>query len=280
MNVAIGRILLRIFGSNLTRTDRHTIFRYQFSLASQGGWTMSEIPMGVYMEVIEHHLGTGSTARRHQTQNYYLAGAIDADTIKVQLLDMNDQPMKISQTVPLTEFMKRFTYQPDYLENKKSPQEQHIDRAIAQAEAHYRRKEYFSAEFEYGKVLKIDEENVRANFGVGKVYMAMGDLTKAEETFRKLTRIDAVFEEKNKHIFNELGMELRRLKLYDQAVAYYVKALSFTKDDENLYFNLGRALFEKGDLKRAGAALKKSLALNPGMNEARILLGTIKKSTT
>ena len=242
---------------------------------------MSEIVEGVYVEVVIQHIGTASTARTQEMKNYYLAKSIGPELVEIQVLDMNDAPLPIREKVPLGDFQKRFTYQPDYLNRKKKTSSEVIaDKAIAQAEVHVRRKEFNSAEFEYNKALKLDEDNLRANFGVGKVYLATGETEKAKEAFSKITQTDAVFQEENKHIFNELGIELRRMGLHDEAVTHYLKALSFTKDDENLLFNIARAYAEKGDLQQAMNYAKKALSINPKLVEAQNLLEKLAKSNS
>ncbi|MEW5724129.1 MAG: tetratricopeptide repeat protein [Thermodesulfobacteriota bacterium] len=236
---------------------------------------MSKIEEGVYEEVIVQTIGTGGTTRKQEIKNYYLVKPADENLVEVQLMDMYDQPLPIVEKIPMEDFRRRFKFIPDYLARKKSPVQQKIDKAIATAETHYRRREFNSAEYEYTKALRLDEENVRANFGIGKVYLATGETEKARETFAKLAGIEAVFEEKNKHIFNELGMELRKLKLYDEAVEYYLKALTIARDDENLFFNAARAYYEKEDYQNALVFLGKAFSLKPDHPEARQLLRAI-----
>jgi len=238
---------------------------------------VDEIKEGIYIEVTSATIGTGGTAKTQEIQNYYLAKLLEQNLIQVQLLDIDYNPLPIFEKVGLDDFKRRFKFLPGFSKDLPSPQEKQIDKAIAQAEAHYRRKEYFSAEFEYNKALKLDEDNVRANFGVGKVYLAQGDKEKAVEVFEKLASVEAVFEETNKHIFNELGIELRRQGLYDQSIAYYAKALSFTQNDENLWFNLARAHYDKGDKAAAKKSLHQALSLNPDLEEAKQLSRVILK---
>ena len=237
---------------------------------------MPIVPEGIYLEIKKQTIGTAGTARTQEMRSYYQVHSIDEDLVEVQILDMNDQLLPYKEEVAVEDFLKRFTFQPNYLANKKSPETKAVDKAIAQAEVHYQRQEYYSAEYEYGKALKLDQKNVRANFGIGKVYLALGQSDKAVETFKRLTSLDAVFAVENKHIFNELGIELRRLHLYDQAIEHYLKALSFTKDDENLLFNVARAYYEKKDARNAVAYLKRALALNPSMVQALTLMAEIK----
>ncbi|MBF0527709.1 MAG: tetratricopeptide repeat protein [Deltaproteobacteria bacterium] len=238
---------------------------------------MPLIEPGVYEEVVVQTIGTGATTRKHEMKNYYLAASLDKNTVQVQPLDMFDQPMAIFEKIEVREFLRRCTFKPNYLAEKQKQKDPRVDKAVVQAEAHFRRKEYYSAEFEYTKALKLDVENVRANFGMGKVYLATGETEKAKESFEKLSRIEAIFEEEHKHVFNELGIELRRLKLYDQAITYYLKALTISQDDENLFFNAARAYFEKGDIKNAGQYLCQALQINPDLQEGLKLLSAIEK---
>lgn len=236
---------------------------------------MTEIQDGIYVEVVSSTIGTGGTAKKQEITNYYKAESVGNGLIQIQLLDMNGDPLQIFEQVESADFQRRFRVAPDFSKTRRTSQEIKVDKAIAQAEVHVRRKELFSAEFEYNKALKLDEENVRANFGVGKVYLLQGDREKAREAFERLTNIDAVFDAENKYIFNELGIELRRMGLYDQAIAHYAKALSFAPDDENLHFNIGRACFEQGDPESAGKHLRQALTLNPDLQEAKQLQDVI-----
>ena len=95
---------------------------------------------------------------------------------------------------------------------------------------------------------------------------------KAKEIFTDISKIDAIFEEKNKHFFNECGIQLRKQGLYEEAIDYYAKALSVCSDDENLHFNLARALFENGDVEKAQEGINKVLGMNPDHKEAKEFL--------
>lgn len=233
---------------------------------------MAKFQEGVYLEITRAHLGTGHTAKEQELRNYYQAQMKEDGQVRVTLLDIQGDPLPITQTVPLDEFEKRFFIQPDFFKNMKSLKEIKIERMLDKASGHMAAREFNSAEMEYNSVLKLDEENLRAKFGIGKVYLGQGDLEKAREVFEGLTQVEAVFEDKNKHVFNELGMELRRLGMFEHSVGFYCKALTFVTDDENLYFNAGRAYYEKGNYTNAANFLKKALAMNPDLRHAQRLL--------
>jgi tetratricopeptide (TPR) repeat protein len=224
---------------------------------------------GIYSETKVQSIGTMSTARKQTVIDYYHCVQLDEKTMSVQILDMDGQPLPLKQKVPLDEFLKRFTYDPDKFKNPKTPAQLTAEKHIAKAEGHFERKEMNSAEFEFQKALKADQENVRANFGLGRVYLETGDVAKAAEIFGRLSKQDNMMAPENKHFFNDLGRELRSLKLYDQAIDVYEKAQKLMgHDDENLLFNIARAALESGDQARAMGYLDQALALNPELEPA------------
>ncbi|MDL2227194.1 tetratricopeptide repeat protein [Deltaproteobacteria bacterium OttesenSCG-928-M10] len=231
----------------------------------------ANIPEGIYSETKVQKIGTMSTSRTQTIVDYYKATRLDDNTMNVQILDMYGDPMPLMEKVPLADFLKRFTFEPDKFQTRKSPGDLATEKAIATAEKHVARKEYNSAEYEFSKALKLDEENVRANFGLGKLYMATGEVEKAATVFSNLSKQDNVLAPENKHFFNELGMELRGLKLYDQAVSFYRKALGLAPNDENLLFNIARACYEKGDKDLTAHFLECALNINPEMEAAKKL---------
>lgn len=232
----------------------------------------SKVPEGVYSESKVQKIGTMSTSRTQTIVDYYRCTQIDDETMSIQILDMYGDPMPLVEKVKIDEFLKRFAFEPEKFKTRATPNQLATEKAIATAEHHMARKEYNSAEFEFGKALKLDEENVRANFGLGKLYVETGQLQKASEVFGNLAKQDNVLAPENKHFFNELGIELRGLELYDQAIDFYQKAYDLAQDDENLVFNIARAYYEKGDKGKTRELLQSALGLNPDMEPAKKLL--------
>jgi tetratricopeptide (TPR) repeat protein len=239
-----------------------------------------EIPLGHYVERIKSKVGTGDTAKKATMENYWRASEVVADQVRVELLDMHDELTGFVEWVPISEFLTRFEFAPEFAPRKVSLRQQQADRVAARAERHLEANEFLSAEFEFSNAIKLDEQNVRANFGLGKTYLATGQTDKAANIFRKLSTIEAVLDPENKHIFNEFGMSLRKMGLYVEAVRHYHRALSLTSGDENLWFNLGRALYEGGQHKQAMGAVKRALDINPNFEEARQYLQGIMQSSS
>ena len=199
---------------------------------------------GYYLESIQGKVGTGDTAKDSKMHNYYRLSVISENLFKMDLLDNNDEPTGYKEEIKPSELVKRFQYLPDFAPKEKlDPKLEQAEKICARAERHMAKDEYLSAEFEYNKALKLDEQSVRANFGLGQSYLAQGEAEKAKDVFKKLTAIKAVTEPRHKHIFNEFGIQLRKLGLYFEAAQHYARALEMGSDDENLWFNLGRALF-------------------------------------
>ncbi|MDR1922616.1 MAG: tetratricopeptide repeat protein [Candidatus Adiutrix sp.] len=241
---------------------------------------MTKIPEGIYSEQKVQKIGTMSTARTQTVTDYYKCVQLDEDLMQVQILDMYGEPMHLLEKVPVADFLKRFTFEPEKFKTKKTPGDLAAEKAVATAEKHVERKEYNSAEYEYSKALKADRENVRASFGLGKLYIETGERDKAADIFGRLARQDNVLAPENKHFFNQLGIELRGLKMYAQAIEFYEKAFFLAPDDENLLFNMARAALEGGDKVRAGEFIGQALKLNPHMEEAQKLLKEVEADQT
>jgi len=225
---------------------------------------------GIFFEESNLTLGTGHTQKNQKLKNYCQADQIDETQMKLAYLGDDGEPTGIEITMPVDEFLRRFTFEPNFMPAKAKTKEQKLaDKHSAMAEKHRERKEFFSAEWEYNKALKIEPENIRANFGVGTLYMEMGETEKAKDVFKKLAQVEAIFEEENKHIFNEFGITLRKTKMYDEALANYMKALEISPQDENLYFNIARLYYDKEDASKAQEWLEKALNINPDFREAR-----------
>ncbi len=212
-------------------------------------------------------LGTGHTQKTQQVKNYCQAEQIDEEKVKLVFLGNEGKPTGIVIELPSDEFLKRYTLDPNY--RVKTKDEAEHDRHVAIAEKHRARGEHYSAEFEYVNALKIDPESIRANFGIGTLYMDMGDTAKAKEVFKKLSEVEAIFEEDNKHIFNEFGIELRKANMVDEALANYRKAITISPEDEHLHFNVARLHYDKKEWGNALECLKKALQINPHFRDAK-----------
>jgi tetratricopeptide (TPR) repeat protein len=70
--------------------------------------------------------------------------------------------------------------------------------------------------------------------------------------------------------YNDAGMQARAGKAYDEAIKYYSRAISVSSEDENLYYNMGRAYYEAGDLDHAENCLANAMKLNPDFQAGEV----------
>ncbi|WP_029893854.1 tetratricopeptide repeat protein [Desulfohalovibrio reitneri] len=214
-------------------------------------------------------VGEGATKRKNVQVFYVLAEKRQDGQFDVRYLNDNSVPSGNSWRVPEEDFLRQYTPEPDLYHNAVYPAMRSLEKTIAKADRYRDNKQSFSAEMEYKKALRIDEDNVRATFGFGLNYLDRGDTEKADLVFRRLVRLNAAFEPEHKHLFNEFGIKLRKAGLFSQAVKYYARARQFTKDDENLLYNFARALHAKGRSDRAVHFLERALEMRPDFPEAK-----------
>lgn len=97
-----------------------------------------------------------------------------------------------------------------------------------------------------------------------EAFLAAGLEQAAEELF--LQAIDA--SPRDAHLYNRLGVSLRRQQKHQQALESYQKALKLDPDNEKVHFNLGVLYFDLGIKDKALRAFRKAVSLRPGFTEA------------
>lgn len=223
-------------------------------------------------------IGTGTTARRVKQTALYYAKEADAGMVDIQLLNDKNVPFgsvkQISKEELLTEYLPMPQLYKEVLSNLRE-----VQKSVARGDKFRKRGENFTAEFEYSNALNLDEQNVRANFGIGLCLLERDEKEKAKEVFDRIVKIDSAFENGHKHLFNEYGIALRKKALVDQAVDYYKRALDLSKDDENLWYNLGRVYFDQERWAECAEAAAQCLALNPEHPEGRKMLAYLTKKS-
>ena len=220
---------------------------------------------GVFSSQEVKKVGTGTTTRKTIQKAFWFCIEQDDGQVEVQPLNPNYVPSGPKKIITREHFLSAFSPEPEMYVSNVYPKMREINKTIARADRHRTNKEYYSAEMEYGTALKVDEENVRANFGLGITYLERGETSKADNIFERLVKLDAAFEHEHKHLFNEFGINLRKNGMLDQALAYYSRAMELEAQDEHLYHNMARAYLEKKNIGKALECLLKSLELNPGL---------------
>ncbi len=221
-------------------------------------------------------LGFGSTSRDTTIENYFQVEEADEENmVSIRMLNISDQPFGEATLITREELDQDYTPCPEYFKNKKDPKAQLAEKYVELGEEHYDHRQFFSAEREFNKALALNEKDLKANLGKGKSLYARGEKKEAKEIFDQLSQMDDLYENENKHIFNEFGIELRKRNLHDEAVSNYVKAIAIDPEDPVLYYNLGRAYYEKKDREESIEQMTKALTLKEDFKEAREFLNTL-----
>ena len=224
---------------------------------------------GVFSTQVVQKVGTGTTTRRTIQKMYWFVEQDKEELLEIQPLNKHYIPSGPKRKVTKEELLEKFSPEPEFYMSTVFPKMRELNMTIVKGERHREKGENFSAELEFDQALSVDEENVRANFGLGLTYLDRGEANKANDIFERLVKLDAAFEGEHKHLFNEFGINLRRNKMLEQSLEYYKRAEELADTDENLMYNIARTLFDKKQMDEALTYLKKALTIRPDFNEAK-----------
>jgi tetratricopeptide (TPR) repeat protein len=220
-------------------------------------------------------LGMGATSQKHASEVYWFIEQVDEELFEARKINLKNVPAGNAETIPLRRLLNEFTPRLERYEETVLPAMLALQNILDRGDAERTHGRLYSAELEYDRALNVEERNVRALFGLGLIFLTRREHTRARTVLAELVNVKAAFDGKNQHLFNEFGISLRKSKLFNDATAYYRRALDFVQDDENLYYNLARARYEQGDWVGCLEGLIASNRLNPDLGLARNLFNLI-----
>lgn len=226
----------------------------------------------VFSTVERIKVGTGTTTRHHASKLYWYIEEVGDDQFSLRQINSKYVPAGDEETISFQTLVDDYLPELEFWEDKVIPAVAELDALVKSGEADRLDGKYYSAELHLNEALEIDEQNVRALFNLGLTYLAMEAMDKARDMMNELLKIRASFTGKDQHLFNDFGIALRKSGLLDEAAAYYSKALEYIQTDENLYYNLSRVQYERGDWAACVDALNKSRSLNANLAAASDLL--------
>ena len=225
------------------------------------------------METI--NVGTGTTTQKHDSKQYCYVEHLEDRKFSVRPVNQNYLPSGESKTISLEELMDKYVPELEYLESNTIPAMEQQDEHLDDGDADREEGKLYSAEGHYSKALIMDQENVRALFSLGLVYLEMKDKKKSRDMMKNILEVKTAFDGKNEHLFNEFGMKLRKTGMFDEAVEYYTKATQYVKHDQNLYYNLARANYERDNWEACVNALGMCYSIDPKMKASNDLFSII-----
>ena len=148
----------------------------------------------------------------------------------------------------------------------------HLDPHFAHAyyqlgQIHYQRKEYKLAVAALEKVGLADIHAHEASFLLGLARFQTADYKGAQQTFQMIAAAVPLSE-----VFNNLGATECRANLLPASIDDFRRALDGDANDPAYRFNLGYALWKKGDFAAAAESFRALLDLDPNDASAPLLL--------
>ncbi len=219
--------------------------------------------LGVYSRKEHKDVGSGQTRRGHEETTYWFARRTSNDDYEVQPLNANNVPSGMRTTLAKGDFMRDFNPEPSYYETRTLPALKSLQKKIELGEKFFQQGLLSQAEKEFLKAVMVDDQNARANLGLGAVYTEQGEFAKVRKVIGILLNNDDAFREEQRKQFNTFGICLRKQGLHEDAIRFYTRALEVDPGDEHLHFNLARVYFEKGEDLECLKHIETALQINP-----------------
>lgn len=148
--------------------------------------------------------------------------------------------------------------------------------ALETGQDHLENQDWDKAKATFNQLVKDFGSDTDLKADIADRYLNAG---RYEEAFHMLE--DALRDDPNAiHLYNRIGMVLRKMKDFDTAEKYYLKALTLSADDEYLHYNVGRLYYDWSKWAKMGQAAQRAVDLNPNFTEAVKMLKFAKKKLT
>ncbi|WP_291321098.1 tetratricopeptide repeat protein [Desulfonatronospira sp.] len=130
------------------------------------------------------------------------------------------------------------------------------------------RGEYDKADSALGKLVREFDDDFDLKINAADI------LINAEAYQKALDYLKMAYKDNpsSVHIYNRLGMALRKLGRYEDSEKAYKQALKLTPRDEYLYFNMGRLYMDMQKWAEALQAAEKALRINPDFKQAQKMI--------
>ncbi|WP_187170421.1 tetratricopeptide repeat protein [Salidesulfovibrio onnuriiensis] len=217
----------------------------------------------------EIKIGSGTTAKKQKSKILWYVEQTGEDDFQIKKVNSHFVPTGKAESITFDQLMQEYAPEVEIHLAKVGPAMRHLHDTLDKGDALRHEDELEGAEEQYTLALEVDEENVRAIFGLGIVYTELRKISHAQAVFKQLVNMEAAFQEEHKHLFNEFGISLRKGRMFNEAARYYARALEFCVDeDEHLYYNLARVFYEQGDWNKCFENLKAALEINDNLTPA------------
>jgi len=228
--------------------------------------------LGVYSKTAEVGAGMGGTTKKVTQRTYWFVSMLPDASYELRALNSNHIPAGLTFVLPKKEFIAAYAAEPDFYRKNTVPGLESLANRLEKGEEHFDFAELDAAEMEFYKALNIDESSPKAGAGQGDAVAEQSRYGKLNTALKRILNKDQVFKEEQRHLFNDFGINLRKSKMFEEAIVYYGKAIDLNPGDEHLHFNIARAYYERQNETECLEHLRKALKINPSFREAKLFL--------
>lgn len=236
------------------------------------------IILGVYSLKKISDIGLGDTSAKRESVSYWYVRQLADDLFEVQPLNIYHVPSGVKQELGAKEFLRNYNPEPQYYKSNTVPALQSLAKKIESGQEMFAKGQLEEAEKVFLKALMIDDQSVKANYGLGQVYTEQHEYAKLKKVLNTLLYLDEAFSQQHREQFNSFGITLRKNKCFEESIRFYSRALELNAMDEHVYFNMARAHYEKGATEECIRNLNIALAINADFTEARKFLDYCQKN--
>ncbi len=129
-------------------------------------------------------------------------------------------------------------------------------------------KKYKEADEVFKNLIHTFKEDTDLKISISDIYMEEGMVEQALQYLKHAYTDDPSAI----HVYNKLGIALRRAGKLELAEKTFKEAISRSPDDEYLLFNLGRVYIDMKEWEKAARVAKQALEINPSFKEAKKML--------
>lgn len=138
------------------------------------------------------------------------------------------------------------------------------EQGLAEGQKHLDNQDFDKAKSVFDKLISEFSGDVELKADIADRYLKAGRYQEALDLLEDALRDDpnAIF------LYNRIGIVLRKMKNFETAEQYYLKALTICDDDEYLFFNMGRLYFDWKKWSKMAEAAERAMGINPEFTEA------------
>ncbi len=204
-------------------------------------------------------VGVFSRKNSQGVKHYYFVW-VQGDIFSVQKLNDFFQPTEMLRHVDSQSFKAYYVHEPSI---KKHP------------------RGFTPAAEKKDSVAPVSDENVETY--MRDLFKKATSRLNHEETrssalpiLENLLEVEEGITKEHKHMFNDFGIEMRKSKMHNHALAFCKRTISLSKNDDHAHFNAARILIEMGEYDEAEQHVLTAQYLNP---DSRIYKKTLEYIT-